>query len=811
MRVSAKNSFRIALLMAVLLISSHGLADEQSQGDQASSATQELPLVAPDLGEIIPMATELSRRLVSLENRVLGLLDIAAVERGHVEIEEDIKELTGQLQQLKDSKDYRYSKIANFKQLIEQEHELFEVICDPLNRAISQLGALRKNWLAEKERWNQWQSSLLKDPAPDQIQSTFAKANNTIETALKLVLEHLETMLTIQTKAGNIQEKINALAAELDGMSMAKWSGDMVYKSPPMFSGRYFSQFSRGLWYAVRKGLDEISWPDNRFFVQNAWVILLQVFISLAVIIAFYRKREVLKSSKGWRFLAGRPFSAGLFFGVVTTWLLYEYIGIPIAYVLALMVVCVISFARLSDGLTQVPWKRRFIHGVIIVFIVTRLMNVVSLPLPLFRLYTVLIAILGLLFCLRLAVESSRNKDSILYTWSLRLLSCFFIFIIIAEIWGKEVLVEYLFVSLVRSIAIVFIFMLFIRMIRGGVEWLLATYPFRISTVLHRDNDAIIRQVGLFIAIVMWGLVVLPEIIMIWGVSDTLDGATKDLLALGFNLGSQRISVGLVIASIGIIYGTFLLSWIFQKVLMSKVFAMRQVESGVRLSIERLVHYVLITIGFFLAISILGFDITKLTIMLGALGIGIGFGLQGVVSNFISGLILLFEQPVRVGDTIEIEGKWAKIKMIGLRATTVQTLDHADVIIPNADLTSNLVTNWTLSNRKAMLKILVGVAYGSNVPLVIEKLIACGKANSYLAKTPKPQVLFLSFGDSSLDFELRVWVRDADNRLKVTSELHQEIDRSFREAKIEIAFPQQDLHLRSLDESVTLRPRGSCE
>jgi small-conductance mechanosensitive channel len=154
------------------------------------------------------------------------------------------------------------------------------------------------------------------------------------------------------------------------------------------------------------------------------------------------------------------------------------------------------------------------------------------------------------------------------------------------------------------------------------------------------------------------------------------------LLTIGFNLGSQRISVGLLIISAGILYGSFFVSWIIQKLIIEEVLARRRVETGVRVSIAKLVHYVLIFVGFVLALLALGFEFTKLTIMLSALGVGIGFGLQSVVNNFVSGLILLFERPVRVGDTIELEGRWAEIKKIGLRATTVQTLDQADVIIP---------------------------------------------------------------------------------------------------------------------------------
>jgi small-conductance mechanosensitive channel len=344
--------------------------------------------------------------------------------------------------------------------------------------------------------------------------------------------------------------------------------------------------------------------------------------------------------------------------------------------------------------------------------------------------------------------------------------------------------------------------MLFMYMIRGVLEWVLRRSSLRPTAFFYGDTDALIRRVTRFTDVALCGLLLLPGNLLIWGVFDSVPGAIKGLLALGFKLGSQRITVGLVIISAGILYGSFLASWMVQKLLMDEVLARRRVERGVRASIARLVHYVFIFIGFLLALLALGFEFTKLTIILSALGIGIGFGLQSIVNNLVSGLILLFERPVRVGDFIEVGTNWAEIKKIGLRATTVQTFDQADVIIPNADLVSTQVVNWTLSNRLVRLIIPVGVAYGSDVSLVMETLMASARENSKIAATPAPQVLFLSFGESSLDFELRVWVLDADNRLVVSSELHQEIDRRFREANIEISFPQRDLHLRSLDESL---------
>jgi small-conductance mechanosensitive channel len=807
MRLFTNKMLGVVLAMAMFLISSQGLAKEPSKGDQTSGAKQETAVAPPDLDYIIPSAAELSGRLVALKNKIKGWLDISQYEKKYDRIKANLKGPADQLQRLKISKGYKYDKLVELREIIKQENKLFEETSKPINSFIRQLGDWRKEWLAEKKRWNEWQSFLLKEKELDQLKPTFKKAKSTIGTALDLVHSQLESMLKVQEKAGHIQTKITTFTAELDGLIDDERRGSLFIASPPMFSSQYISQFSRELWHAVLKGLDMISWPGSRFFDRQGWIILIQFFLSLFVIISIYRNRKVLEETKRWRFLAARPVSSGLFLGYMATVLIYEYEAVQATWELAITMVGGISFIRLMGVLIEVSWKRRFVYGVIIIYIATILLDALSFPLPLFRLYIVFASAAGLVLCLRWAEESRRHKDSSVYIWSLRFCSLFFAVIIIVEVWGKVALALYFFVSLLDSIATVFVFMLIIYMIRGSLEWLFRTTFLQQTKVLHADDiDVIIPRLARIIDFAIWGLIVLPAILMTWKVYNTLEEATKGLLTLGFNLGSLRISVGLLIISGGILYISFLTSWILQKLLMDEMIVKRRMEKGVRHSMARLVHYVIIFVGFLLALSALGIEITKLTIMISALGIGIGFGLQNIVNNFVSGLILLFEGPVRMGDIIEMGGKWAEIKRIGLRATTVQTLDQADLIIPNADLVSNQVTNWTLSNRLVRLAIPVGVAYGSDVTLVIETLMECGNSNPLVAKTRVPQVLFLNFGASSLDFELRVWVLDADYRMQVKSELHQEIDRRFREANIEIAFPQQDLHLRSMDESIILQP-----
>ena len=808
MRLPVKKILGIVLLTAGLLMPSYVYAQEPSQGEKTSAAKGEAPAAAPDLADIVPLSVELTRRLAALKKGINTGIDISAAEKKYNGIEANLDKPADKLQRLKDSEDSNYNKLVELKKIIEQENALFEKTSNPVREEIRRIGAWREEWQAEKKRWNEWQSSLLKEEKQDRLISTFEKANDTIDKAFNLVLSRLEAMLSIQEKAGNIHARINALVAELDGLILEARRDLVLKASPPMFSSQYYSQFkNRELWYLVQKGLQEISWPGSRFVDQQGWTILIQAFLSLLVIIGVYRNRRVLNESKRWRFMAARPFSIGFFLGTMAAEVIYAYEGAPGICEAVNGMVVGISFARLMGVLAEAPWKRRFVYGVMGVLIIARITDVASLPLPLFRLFTLFIALAGVLLCLRWAGESARQKESVFYAWSLRMAAILFAVIIIAELWGKKVAASYLFVSLIDTIATALAFTLITYMINGGLEWLFRTSPLRRVSVWPGDNiDTLIQRVARFIDIAIWGLVFIPAILMIWGVYDNLDGATKGVLALGFNLGSQRINIGLLLVSAGILYASFIASWILRKLFVDEVLVRQRMEKGVRHSIGRLLHYVLIFVGFLIAISTLGFDLSKFTIMLGALGVGIGFGLQGIVNNFVSGLILLFERPVRVGDTVEISGKWAEIKRIGIRATTVQTLDHADLIIPNADLINNEVTNWTLSNRLVRLIIPVGVAYGSDVPLVMEILAACAKDHDMVSSYRSPQVLFLSFGESSLDFELRVWVTDADHRLEVKSDLHQKIDRKFREANIEIAFPQRDLHLRSVDETVTLRP-----
>jgi small-conductance mechanosensitive channel len=215
--------------------------------------------------------------------------------------------------------------------------------------------------------------------------------------------------------------------------------------------------------------------------------------------------------------------------------------------------------------------------------------------------------------------------------------------------------------------------------------------------------------------------------------------------------------------------------------------------------IASIVYYLLMVIVVLAAVNAGGIELNKFTVLTGAFGVGIGFGLQNIINNFVSGLILQFERPIHIDDILEVDNNMGKVTRIGVRSSTIQTFQGAEVILPNATLISSKVINWTLSESRRRRELPVGVAYGSDPKLVLEILRNAAARHELVLTKPEPMAYFKGFGESSLDFELHFWVMQENNGLLITSEVALAIMRSLNEAGVEIPFPQRDLHVRSVD------------
>ena len=265
------------------------------------------------------------------------------------------------------------------------------------------------------------------------------------------------------------------------------------------------------------------------------------------------------------------------------------------------------------------------------------------------------------------------------------------------------------------------------------------------------------------------------------------------------SVGTLNITIGGIFALILILLVTFLITGLLKIVIEDILLKRSKLPRGVPAAISVTIRYFLIILGFMFALSAGGIELGKFSLLAGALGVGIGFGLQNIVNNFISGLILVYERPLQVGDTIEVENLLGRVNRIGIRSSNVKTYDGAEVIVPNGNLISNQLINWTLSDNKRRIEIKVGTSYGSDPNIVLEILKKVAMENEDTLKEPPPRALFEDFGDSSLNFRLLFWV-PYDIGIGTKSDMAIEIFNKFKENNIEIPFPQVDLHVKEQKE-----------
>jgi len=266
---------------------------------------------------------------------------------------------------------------------------------------------------------------------------------------------------------------------------------------------------------------------------------------------------------------------------------------------------------------------------------------------------------------------------------------------------------------------------------------------------------------------------------------------------------NDRVSVGRVILGTAIIFLTFALAGRFGSLLDRRLEKRRHIDPGLRYTIARLVRYLFILVGFLIALKQFGIDLTSIAVLFTALSVGIGFGLQYIAADIVSGFILLFERPVRVGDRITIGEDEGDVQAINLRTTLVVTNDRVALIVPNSKLVSQRVINWSYGDPRARIPIPIGVATTSDVELVTKTLLQAAEGVEHVLTDPPPKVQFLRFGEYSLDFRLLVWTRHPSRHPQIKSDINYRIERLFREQHIEIPYPTQEFLLKSVDESIT--------
>ena len=384
----------------------------------------------------------------------------------------------------------------------------------------------------------------------------------------------------------------------------------------------------------------------------------------------------------------------------------------------------------------------------------------------------------------------------------------------VAMIFGYGALGDFVVPNLVATGALIGLHFLLRQMLRERLSHLLSrrrkrkaaresdTDKATISPEAEADFQKTLRFWLDFSLHLIIGIPVFLALLLIWGVPRTEIDLMVSTVVYGFTIGDLEISLADVFWALVIFGATLWATGWLKRTLHDRILPHTGLDEGIKYPMTAAVGYLGFALAVTLGMAAIGVNTESLAIIFGALSVGIGFGLQHVVNNFVSGLILLFQRSVKVGDWIVVGANQGYVKRINIIGTEIETFDNAAVIVPNSNMVSSEVTNWHHHTKIGRAILAVGVAYGSDVEKVREILMGLVEDHPEVLKRPEPRVYFMNFGASSLDFELRFYLREIDWVVAICSELRFKIDKAFKEAGIEIPFTQQDIHLRSVSPGI---------
>ena len=760
-----------------------------AENEPLNSKPDTLPVTIPNL---VIYTTGLSEKITDLQSRLAKINSYEEEQQELSRIQKNLESLKWEAKMQEADSNLTFKQLNDTLNALDKTRGELTALAAPLQETAQFLNEQQQYWTREQQNLADWVETLkdsdnfsLFQTHVNKLQDSIASALTAIETKMVTTLEILHNTADVQIKLYNLKVQLDDILAEL------RQSG-FEQTSPPLFSRKFYARVHAGTLQAAWHNMTVQLAKAYHVTTDNLLILLLIFCVPACISAFFYRNLARLRQHPNWSLLTDCPLGFSVF-----SFLIFVIPFMPTTQALMLPVLSIaliFSVMRLAGKFKQHSiWITRFIYALSFFLVLNILTQLFKLPLPLLRIY-ILVTCLAWLAYFSWRIRMLQGREHRILRTALWAISLSLVVIIATTVAGYDSFAQYLFKGIFTSIFLFISSVILFYTTRILLELFLTLLP-----VIRRHASVIISSLQPFVFFICI-LLYYSSFATIWQLFPTSRDAVHALTTFGIPLGNYTLTIQTIFVSVGIIYGAFLISRAVQSIMLQEIMPRYNIDKGVQLSIARLVHYTIIILGCIVLLQVMGVSLTKLTILGGALGVGIGFGLQTIVNNFASGLILLFERPIKVGDTIELDTEMGEVKHLGLRSTIIKTFDNAEIVVPNSDLVSTQVTNWTLAERKARVKVPIGVAYGSDLSKVFEILLAVAEEHPMTLTTPEPRALFLAFGDSSLDFELRVWVADFNDRRSVLSELNQEINNEFADAGIEIPFPQTDLHLRTVDD-----------
>ena len=673
-----------------------------------------------------------------------------------------------------------------------------------------ELETVRAALLQRRETWRRAEALAKKDKAPGELMQRVRATLADLDAALAQIEKQQGRLLALESR---LTVQLDGIAQHLEATEAARTEAERLL----------FTVERAPLWEAVRSASEHVSlssqlgasWQLLSGALRRFWAAYrLRVWVHIAFsLLLFVLMLFLHRRTQGWRLqdpsasapasILAYPVSATLLIALTSSRWIYPAAASEVIQIAILLLA--LPLLRLLRGLTPAP-TRPILYGLTTVYVLDALGDLFlgqSLVQRLLLLGTTLLAFSGLTWSLRPAgpcAVACREAWGRL-PLAVGRLGVFLLGIsLAANLAGNVTLAELLTGGTLKSAYAAVLALAIIAVLDGIWRTLLQTSSAGRLRVVQLHKALLIRRGVRLIHATLTTLWILSALAL-FGVIRPLAGAVLTALRARWSLGTVDISLGDVLGFVAVLGVSILLSRFLRFVLDEGVFPHLEMTRGISAALSTGAHYLILVFGFYLALGAAGVDLTRVTLLAGALGVGVGFGLQNLVSNFISGILLLFERPINPGDTIEVGSRAGEVRRIGIRSTTLRTFEGADVIIPNAMLISQEVVNWTLTDRVRRIEIPVGVAYGSDPQHVIKILLGTLAKYPDILPWPKPLALFQGMGDSALSFVLRFWTEIADWGT-LRSDVATGVYAGLREAGIEIPFPQRELRLRSVDAGV---------
>ncbi len=766
----------------------------------------------PGFSEIVPRSTVVVEEAVQAKAKLSTLKDVSEQEKSYQSLKKDQEEIDKLGSEVKNIPHPHYDQILFFRNKVNKQNKSLDELLAGVSSRLAEVDTIGQKWREKKNYWEKWKQALREkyqvaagQKTPESPpKSAFLEAEKTIAGVLGEIQKTFDPLISLQKELSSLQEINHAHTLWME-TKFNEIRKNLFTKNAPSFKNPdFYNQFEPSLWADFLEGYRSLGDFEDKYFEEQGWVFSLQFVLAVILTLTIMRLRNRSGEVEEWSFFCEHPVAAGFFISFITLNFLYS--GVPSLLRLVVWVVVATSIAFIVSSILNDKRKIFLFFLLAFLSILTVFLQTISFPQPLFRLYRAVLCLMGIPFLWRISrkkVEPLPDKSPILSclfnaSWLFKVGAGVLITALLAEIGGYIAFSSWLLESSVLTVFVLLFASMGIRLGEGGVAFIAGKIHFPPRSFLDSIKEQTVARIKLLVRIIPAAYAGL-FLLKMWLGSSSIGVIWQSIMGFRVTFGNVDLSVYMVLMAVLFIYLSLVVSWVLGLFFDKEVFPKKRVSRGVKDLVKKLIHYSLILVGFLMALSALGLDFQNFAVLAGAFGIGIGFGLQNIVNNFVSGLILLFERPITVGDIIVFQGEWGTVRRIGLRSTVVETYDRSEIIVPNSQLVSEAVVNWTLSTPTSRIILSVGVAYGTDIEKVLGILEKVANTHREVLSEPVPWAMFAGFGESSLDFELRAWVGSIDSRFKVKSDLGKAIDLRFKEEGVEIPFPQQDLHLRSVD------------